>query len=323
MAQAMLEAWLMRNLGYVLAVALPLVAGCGSHASLQGRADSPYVGKGGEAIVVGAASCWLGGLWSDAVGEKKLAWSDTRTPGIEKRCNDILPGAAMQAIDRRAVDVIAHKLDNETERALLREVAGAARENRDARRAADRVKVDTADDTTTPTERRSDKLAAGAVLRKSDSLRALLNDQGPYAADAHAIGMLLAVDRVQIARGLPMHLKVDVLETALHEVFGVAPPTALPTDEAAPLQRGVWLSYVSGVASAAGHPIPADAPQAVVHREPLAWSGMLKGFADKLRVLEPSVTTTTPLRTVVDAVVGRLDEQYDTQRAVGMSFKKG
>jgi len=307
----------MRNLiqcAFILA-SIPLTACVGHSSGQTARAAVPQTG---DAIVVSAASCWLGGLWSDALGEKKLAWSDTRTAGIEKRCKDVLDTDGMRAIDPRAVETVARKLDSESQRALLREVANAARENQNARRVADRVKADYADDTTTLTERTHDKVIAAPALRKSDALLALMHDSGPYAADAHAIALLLSIDRVEIARGLPKHLKVEVLESPIHEVFGIAAPS-LPQGDAAPLPTGTWLSYLSVTANAAGHAIPQDASKEPAHREPLAWSGLLKGFADKLRTLEPSVGETR-LNQVVGAVVTRLDSQYDTERAVSMSY---
>jgi hypothetical protein len=297
-------------------LAAPL-AGCTHH--LNHAQTTPASKASGDAVAVSAASCWLGGLWSDALGEKKVAWSDTRTPGIESRCKAVLDGNGMRAIDPNAVEAIARKLDNDSQRALLREIANAARENANARRVADRVKADYADDTTTKTERTNDKLFAGPVLRKSDGLLTLFHDSGPYATDAHAVALLLSIDRVEIARGLPKHLKIDVLDAPCREVFGVATPQ-LPRDDSAPLPTGTWLSYLSVVASAAGHPIPEGASSDPAHREPLAWNGVLKGFADKLRGLEPRIIDTARLAPVTSAVVTRLDSQYDVERSVAMSY---
>ncbi len=288
------------------------LAGCthSTHGATAANADH------GDALVVRAASCWLGGIWSDAVGEKKLAWNDTRTPGIEARCKAALDDPGMRGITSRAVDLLARKLDHEPERVLLHNVADAARENANARRAANRVKVDFADDTTTPSERRADKIFAAPQLRKSDALLALLDDKGPYAADAHAIGLLLAVDRVEIARGLPKHLKIEVLDAPCRQIFGVAAP-AMPRDDTAPIPSGTWLSYLSVAATAAGHPTESSLDPA--HREPLAWNGLLDGFADKLRVIEPHVAE-PELERVVESVAARLDDQYKSERSVAMSY---
>ncbi len=285
-----------------LTLAVPL-GGCANH-SAASRAHAPTSASRGEAIVVASASCWLGGIWSDALGEKKSAWTDTRTPGIEHRCKDVLDTPGMRTIEPRSVDTIARKIDDADARVLLHAVADAARENRNARHVADRVKTDYADDTTTSDERRNDKLFAAPELRRADALVTLLHQTGKYAADARAIGLLLAIDRVEIARGLPKHLKIEVLERPLREVFGVAAP-ALPRDDAAPIPSGTWLSYLSVAAGAAGHAVPTTATN-VAQREPLAYRGVLAGLADKLRVVGPNVGS-GDLGRVVGAVTVRLD----------------
>ncbi len=309
-------------------VFLGLVAGSAacSH-SITETAKSAHRGRDaavhGDAIVVQAASCWLGGIWSDALGETRLAWSDTRTTGIEQRCKDTLDDPGMRTISARAEALLGRKLDGERERTLLHEVASAARENLLARRAANRVKADSADDTTTPTERRNDKIFAAPQLHKSDALVALMNDAGPYAADARAIALLLAVDRVEIARGLPKHLKIEVLDVPCRTIFGVNAPV-LPRDDAAPVPSGTWLSYLSIAAEAAGHGLPSEASALeATHREPLAWNGLLDGLADKLRVVKPHVGE-SQLGHVMDAVAARLDDQYQGERSVALSYlKKG
>lgn len=302
----------LRRITLVLATAALAACGHSGPNANTARADQ------GDALVVHAASCWLGGIWSDALGEKKLAWSDTRTPGIAQRCKETLDDPGMRQITPRAIDVLARKLDHQPERALLYAVADAARENMNARRAADRVKDDLGDDTTTKDERRADKIFAAPQLRKSNALLALLDDSGPYAADARAIGLLLAVDRVEIARGLPKHLKIEVLDAPCRQVFGVEAPV-IPRDDTAPIPTGTWLSYLSVAAGAAGHAVPAEVALDPSHREPLAWNGVLAGFADKLRVIEPRVAE-PQLERVVEAVAARLDDQYKGERTVALSY---
>jgi hypothetical protein len=115
---------------------------------------------------------------------------------------------------------------------------------------------------------------------------------------------------MQIARGLPMHLKVYAVEGVFSDVFGVLPPF-MPADAAAPMKNGTWLSYLSTVAAAAGHPVPAIA-QEPVQRETLAWTGVEQGFADRLRAVGPYVSNATPLALVTYRVIDRLDEQFQT-----------
>jgi hypothetical protein len=293
-----------------------------------------------------AASCWMGGLWSDALGEAGV----DRIAGIERRCDAVLravdvtsaerasavanrmppaePEEAyypMRTVEPHVVGAIARKV-RETAAgdpsvrpyapelvALLHAVADASREAIHARRAADVVKDDVRNPPG-PETRRDDKRAAAAWLRQSAGLSALLRlDAGPYTADARAIALLFALDRMQIARGLPKHLKVYAVGAALGDVFGVAPP-AVSEDAPAPIRTGLWLAYLTDVATAAGHAVPADArdPQ---NREPLAWTGVLEGFADELRKdLTDASAQRAPLVSIERSVVRRIDEEYRDER---------
>lgn len=292
-------------------------------AAVAPRQELPATGEA-HALVIAATSCWFGGLWSDAVGEKDAA----REVGILRRCNELLrivgeePFDAyypLRATDPATVDRLAEHIrtaarDDGRDRpyatqlvTLFRAVADASRETVRARHAADKVKhviesfpVD---------EPRANKLAAAPELQSSKALRALIEIGGPYAEEARVIGMLHALDRMEIARGLPMHLKIYAVEGASLELFGVAAPR-LSSDAAAPIPKGTWLAYLTSVASAAGHPVPADAKN-VENRERLAWNGVLLGFADKLR----NVRIDPALDTVSRNVVTRLDEQAARERA--------
>jgi hypothetical protein len=286
----------------------------------------------------------MGGLWSDALGES----GDARYAGIERRCDALLREVgvsekepARAAADRAApprpeeayhpmrsvepdvvaaissrIDAVAkgdpaqaaHAQDNV---ALLQAVAAAARETIHARRAADQVKDDVRDAPASPATG-NDKRQAAEPLRAGDALSALFRvNAGPYADEAQAIALLVALDRMEIARALPKHLKIEVVRVAFKEVFGVSTP-ALPDDAAAPIRSGTWLTYLADVAAAAGHPVPSDAhdPQ---NREPLAWTGVLQGFADRFRGL-PGHSTAPALGAVEQGVVVRLDGEYKDER---------
>jgi hypothetical protein len=119
---------------------------------------------------------------------------------------------------------------------------------------------------------------------------------------------------MEIARGLPKHLKIVALKTEFVDLFGVPPPS-LPSDGAAPIPTGTWLLYLTDVATAAGHPLPADArdPQ---NREPLAWNGVLEGLADRVRAEAPRLPAGSTLGSVARAVVDRLDDGYRNERVV-------
>ena len=95
----------------------------------------------------------------------------------------------------------------------------------------------------------------------------------------------------------------------------------LAHDDATSIPTGTWLSYLSVAANAAGHAVPGDVKLDVSHREPLAWNGLLDGFADKLRVLEPRVAQ-PQLGKVVNSVADRLDDQYKSERSVALSYAK-
>jgi hypothetical protein len=261
-----------------------------------------------HALVIQAASCWLGGLWSDALGEV----GDARDAGIARRCHALLETAGepesayypLRALDPATTRRLAARAGGLG--ALLQSVADASRENMHARRAADQVKE--AYESSTADERRANKIAAAPALRSSRSLHALLSYGGPYATDARTVGLLLAVDRMEIARGLPKHLKIYAVEGALSDVFGEQAPLLSGVPEQ-PIPTGTWLAYLTRVARAAGHPVPADARNPS-NREPLAWNGVLQGLADRLRELHPDPA----LDHVAQNVVARIDRQATTLR---------
>jgi hypothetical protein len=292
----------------------------------SGAAAEPPRSTDAHALVMAATSCWMGGLWSDALGETGAA----RNAGIERRCEAVLRDvdvarAPMRAVEPHAVGAIARKVQDAAEGdpsvrpharellALLHAVADASRETIHARRAADVVKDDV-HDAPLPETRREDKRAAAAWLRQGGALSALLRlDAGPYSEDARAIALLFALDRMEIARGLPKHLKMYAVGGALDDVFGVAPP-AVSEDAPAPIRTGLWLAYLTDVATAAGHAVPADArnPQ---NLEPLAWTGVLEGFADELRKDATDATAQrASLVSIERAVVRRIDEGYRSER---------
>jgi hypothetical protein len=312
-------------------------------ASSPATASSPKAS--GYDLVMQATSCWMGGLWSDAVGES----GSERYAGIERRCDALLrdvdltsreksraladqapPPAAeeayypLRAVEPHVVDALAKEVKARADRipaeapysgqlvTLLRSVADAARETIHARRAADVVKEDVTGQPSVEA-RTADKIAAGAQLRSGAALDALLHvDAGLFTDEAHAIGVLSALDRMEIARSLPKHLKVYTVATGYSDLFGVPPPT-VPENASTPIKTGTWLAYLTDVAAAAGHPVPNDArdPQ---NREPLAWTGVLAGFADKLRADASRFPKGTPIGDVERGATARLDDEFQRER---------
>src|SRR5208282_840951 len=100
--------------------------------------------------------------------------------------------------------------------------------------------------------------------------------------EAHALGVLTAMARIESSRGLPRHLQEYAMQAPLLSLFGMAAPTNLPADASQPLPKGAYLVYVTDAAKAAGHPVP-DTAKTPKEREPLAWSGVLEGITEKLR----------------------------------------
>jgi hypothetical protein len=299
-----------------------------------------------HALVLRATACWMGGIWGDARGED----GTDRMAGIERRCNALLreidltkrerdraradrvPAPApeeayypLRAVEPHIVDGIADEVASRATKdpveapdaqnlvTLLRAVAAGTRETIRARRAADVVKADTVDQPVNPNYA-ADKAKAAAELEARAGIDALMTvDVGRYTEEARAIGSLTAVDRLEIARGLPKHLKIYAVGAAFEHIFHVAAPNVSPVAEA-PIVSGIWLGYLTEVAAAAGHPVPGDAhdPQ---NREALAWAGVLGGFADRLRTSTAhSEGKPRELGDVENAVASRLYDEIQSDR---------
>jgi hypothetical protein len=290
-------------------------------------ATAPLRPEAGHNLAILAAACWFGGIWSDAEGDSE----DTRGHATEARCHDVVRrvyGAdsedhyrQLRALEPSVVGDVAAKVETlakedsddaprrETLAKLVQAVAGAEREAMFARRAAARVKRDLDHE---PEKLNADDAAAVDPLKDTRMLEALLKfDGGDITHDAHALGILAALDHVEVARVLPRHLKLYALGGVNQLLFGVPLPDAV-SDPKAKHTRTYWLDYVVSVASAAGHPVP-EAAKLPKKREPLAWGGMLEGYADKLRVDIDGLAKDTRLHNVASVVVQRLDAEYRAQ----------
>jgi hypothetical protein len=191
---------------------------------------------------------------------------------------------------------------------LLRAVAAAQRENDDAHVAAEAVKRDLKDKEERD-QLTKDEVTAVKPLRAHAALGALLAlDAGDLSAEAHTMGLMCAMDRMELARGLPKHLKVYAVADANQLVFGVAPPS-VPEDATAKLTPGLWLGYLSDVARAAGHAVP-DKATTPREREPWAWGGVLAGFADKLRADAGKLEKGSSMARAAAGIVARLDAEW-------------
>jgi hypothetical protein len=283
-------------------------------------------GTSAHRLVIAAGSCWLGGVWSDAQGATETERSDAS----KKRCHEVIKAAygsddegrfeRLRAVDAVEVSDFGNKVDTAARadrldaahtqelRGLLNATANAEREAIALRRAADKVK----DAIAVPKpsqQRKNEETAAAAALSETQQWDALMAaNVGSLTPELRAFGLLFAMDRMQVARGLPKHLKVLAVRGPLATVFGVPAPD-MPPDATRPPAGGAWLAYLTSTAQAAGHPVPAQA-KSLHDKELLAWGGTLMGFADKLRLQAEHITNQTDLRQVVDAVVRRLETEY-------------
>jgi hypothetical protein len=283
--------------------------------------------EAGHNLAIMAAACWFGGVWGDAEGDTDTS----RAQASEARCHDVVRRVydnddkvhyeQLRAIEPGVVGDIAGKVEtlakddpddaprSQTLAALVQNVAAAQREAMVARRAAGRVRRDIAKE---PDKLSDDEAAAVPQLKDTRNLEALLKmDAGDITHDAHALGMLAALERVSIARNLPKHMKIYAVGGVHQVLFGVAPP-AVPDDATKPLKPGTWLAYMTDVAKAAGHPVAASA-KTPKQKEPLAWVGMLEGYADKLRADIDGLAKDTRLHHVSSVVVQRLDAEYKAE----------
>lgn len=279
-------------------------------------------------LAIRATACWLGGVWSDALGEPK----EGRKAADEARCHDVvkrLYGSddgrhynRLRALEAEEIAMVVKTVDGiakgdavdgprrEPLVRALQAFAAAEHEAMEARRAANRVKRDVKVE---PEKLSADEVAAVAPLRTHAALEALMKvDAGELAPEAHALFVVVAMDRLDVARDLPKHLKIYAVADAFALLFGVAPPD-VPADATKPLKPGTWLAYLADAAKSAGHEVPAAAKRPA-DREPQAWTGVLAGYADKLRPDADKLAAGSDLGKVAAGVVKRLDAEVASVR---------
>jgi hypothetical protein len=280
-------------------------------------------------LVILAASCWFGGLWADALGEQ----DQMKQTGIENRCHDLerhVWGSddkshyeQMRAFEQNATADVIAKVD-ETARKdgvdgprreavikLTEALAAALHETMEARRAGDRVKRDL---THEPEKLNKDEIDSVLPLRRHAKLEALLKlEAGNLSKEGNALGLLCALDRVEVARGLPKHLKLYAVADAFNLLFGVNAPD-VPEDGSKKLVPGTWLRFLTDTANAAGHPVPAKATTPR-EKDAMAWAGMLEGISDRLKTDDDGIATTTDLSRIVTTVLHRLEAEFKAQQS--------
>jgi hypothetical protein len=304
--------------------------------SAPAPATAPATQEEAHKLAILAASCWFGGLWADALGEQDQA----KQSGIEARCHDLATRVwstddkshveQVRALETSAVADVVAKVDllaktdavDARRRAALVTLAtalgDAQKETMLARRAADRVKRDLDKE---PDKLTADETDAVVPLRSHAKIEALYRlDAGDVSAEARALALLCALDRVEASRGLPKHLKLYAVADEFKLLFGVAIPD-VPADASKKLVPGTWLTFLTQTASAAGHPV-SDKAKTARERDALAWAGMLEGMSDKLKAEANGVSPTTDLNKVVTVVLHRLEAEYRAQQAAETTKQK-
>lgn len=300
-------------------------------------AAAPQTQEEGHKLLIRAASCWFGGLWADALGEQdpvKQAGIETRCKELERRTwntEDKVHLEQLRALEQNAVsDVVAavdlaakgDAVDAQRRDALVKltaALADAVKETTAARRAGDRVKRDLQRE---PDRLSADEVDAVTALRAHGKLEALLKmDAGDLTKEANAMALLCALDRVDVARGLPKHLKLYAAGDAFQLVFGVTLPE-VPQDATKRLVPGTWLKLLIETAAAAGHPVPAAA-KTPREKDALAWAGMQQGFGEKLAADADGIGNGTELDKVVTTTLHRLETEFSAQRAAEATEKPG
>jgi len=322
---------------WVVAVVFGLTLSSAEAWTQQGRASAaggeifpPSSHPDGYKLGLLATACWMGGVWSDAEGVPPDRWAARD----EQRCRDLVSSVygrfdqaryeQLRENEERAIGDLLAKIratepaaSRERTVALFRDVAAAAHEGMLARRAADRVKIDY-DADAVEAKLTSDQRTAAKVLSEHSALERLLVVPEPSTVDRRVLGLLLAMDRMEMARGLPKQLKFYAVGHVLTNVFAVAPP---PSDALKPTvspRPGTWLAYLSGVAARAGYPPVENA--ALTHKmiETLAWTGVGRGFADRLRQQASAlpVAAVPELTRVATSVAKRLETERATAEAM-------
>lgn len=317
----------------VLGLGLAAVGGGLSHPVAAAPSDAifaPGASPTGYKLGLLAAACWMGGVWSDAEGAPPATWRDRD----DQRCRDLVKAiygdfsrARYEQIrenEARAVDDLLAKIratepqpTRERSVALFRDVAAAAHEGMLARRAADRVKIDY-DASAVETKLTDDERRAAGALGAHQALDRLLIVPDKSAADRRAFGLLFALDRMEMARGLAKQLKFFALGQVLTTVFDVAPPPADVLKPNANPRPGAWLTYLRGVSTRAGYAVSREPSLNTKQQETLAWTGVGHGFADHLRQQLSSMPAAAvpELTRVISAVAARLDTERATAEAL-------
>jgi hypothetical protein len=277
---------------------------------------------GAHDLLVNVAACYLGGMWGDVQGESP----SERAVSAEQRCRDVVGAVFSHDAHDRYLQVRAHEAlaigEVRNKLAALASAEPAETQRKDAylrlfdaltaaedevmlaRRAAHRVVRDASRE---PETLSASEAAALPQLEATSAFEALARvNAGDLKKEAHAMMLLVALDRMQVAEQLPVHLKPYVVAGPFHIVFGTAAPD-LPHDASKPLARGGWLTYLMAAASSAGHPVN-DAAASLIAQHEQAIAGILQGIGDQLKADEDGISTDTGLSREVQVTVRALEQ---------------
>lgn len=193
--------------------------------------------------------------------------------------NDVAALRAMREIDDATATKLAQAIEarvpaGDPRPALVRAAAEACREASRVRRAAQAIR------------------AGGVGVRGEDALgedRALVRlaglDLGERTSAARLVALVLAADRVEIARDLPPRARVRAIAGPLALSFGAAPPA----EGAGGLRDDAFAALLEDAAKRGGHATTAVAGASVQAREAEALVGVAAAFADRFDGLTPTL----------------------------------
>jgi hypothetical protein len=305
-----------KSAGFAAGVMALAVVGVGSSARAE---EAPR----GYKLGLQAVGCWLGGVWAEAEG----AAPAERVAISQGNCRQVVAAIygrqdrtryeQLRAFEEGAVADLVGKVraSDASAAALIQATAAAGREAMHARRGADRVKMDI-DVQSAPGKLTKDETTAATVVGEHRAIDALANLGGPLSADAHAIAVLFALDRIGAASALPKQLKFADTRDMFTLLFGEAgPPAAFDATREPP--AGQWVAYLTQMATDIGHPPGATKTQPSVRRA-LAWAGILEGAADLLKRDQGNLSAgaVPELSRIVREVAARLESEAATSRGV-------
>ena len=264
------------------------------------------------------------------LGGRRRRLADTRAESSQARCHDVIQRVygnddkvryeQLRALEPSVVGDLAGKVESlakedpddaprsKTLAELVQAVAAAQREAAVARRAA-RVRRDLDHE---PDKLSADEAAAIPQLKDTRMLEALLKlDAGDITHDAHALGVMAALERMQTGLDLPKHMKSMPSAEPISSFLARRCPRS-PTKRTSPSSPGPGCvtSPMSQRRPDIRYPTRSKARRRGSHSPR---GGALEGYADKLRADLNQLAKDTRLTHVVSVVANRLNAEYKAE----------